>query len=101
MLEPKKAGRVVLAICCLNNMLIEKQCSYLHALSTENQNHEGSNGNGHFNMSLLGLQKTKSRNYSLSAKGQRQLLKEYFCSKPGLIPWQDYTVSMELQTNTK
>jgi len=101
MLEPKKAGKVVLAICCLHNMLIEKQCSYSHALDTENENHEGSNGNWHLNMPLLGLQKTKSRNHSLSAKGQRQLLKEYFCSKPGLTPWQDDMVSMKLQTNTK
>ena len=63
MLEPKKAAMVVLAICCLHNMLIEEQCSYSTAIDTENQSHEGSNGNWHWNISLSGLQKTKSRNF--------------------------------------
>ena len=98
MLEPKKAAMGVLAICCLHNMLIEEQCSYLTALDTENQRHEGSNGNWHLNIPLSGLQKTKSRN---CAKGQRQLLKEYFYSKSALVPWQDDMVSTKEQTNTK
>ena len=79
MLEPKKARKVMLAICCLHNMLIEEQCSYSHALGTENQNHEGSNGNWYLNMPLLGLQLAKSRNYSLSAKGLAWNSKVSFC----------------------
>ena len=39
MLDPKKAAIVVLAICCLHNMLIEEQCSYSNAFDTENQSH--------------------------------------------------------------
>ena len=98
MLKTKKAPMIVLAIWCLHNLLTEEHCSYSNALDTGNQIHEGSNENWHFNIPLSGLQKTKSRTYSLSAKGHHQLLKEYFCSKSGLIHWQDDMVSTEVPT---
>eukprot|EP00794_Sanderia_malayensis_P001940 gene1940-2206_t len=92
-LEPKKAEKVVLAICCLHNMLIEEQSSYGNALDTEIENHEVNKGSWHFDVPLTELQKTKNRNFSLGAKGQRKLLKQYFCSKSGLLPWQDDMVA--------
>ena len=82
-------------------MLIEEQCPYSNALDTENQSHEGSNGHWFVNMTLSGLQRTTSRRYPLSAKGQTTLRTEHFCSKSVLVPWQDDMIATNVQTNTK
>eukprot|EP00795_Rhopilema_esculentum_P011794 gene11794-2170_t len=89
MLEPEKAKQIVLAICCLHNMLIDEQPSYKNACDSERDNHELFQGSWRLDKSLTELQKTKNRNCSLSAKGQRELLKQYFCSTSGSVSWQD------------
>eukprot|EP00795_Rhopilema_esculentum_P005651 gene5651-10881_t len=93
MLEPEKAKQIVLAICCLHNMLIDEQPSYKNACDSERDNHELFQGSWRLDKSLTELQKTKNRNCSLSAKGQRELLKQYFCSTSGSVSWQDSMVA--------
>ncbi|XP_065069253.1 putative nuclease HARBI1 [Rhopilema esculentum] len=93
MLEPEKAKQIVLAICCLHNMLIDEQPSYKNACDSERDNHELFQGSWRLDKSLTELQKTKNRNCSLSAKGQRELLKQYFSSTSGSVSWQDSMVA--------
>ncbi len=94
-LEPSKITNVVLAACCLHNMLIDEQPTYISAVDQENENHQEGGGCWRTDLRLESMEKTKTRNCSLSAKTQRQLLKTYFNSKSGSVSWQERMIAVK------
>ena len=97
-LEPEKAKMITLAACCLHNMLIEKQGSYTsNGIDHENENHDMIPGTWRMDPQLATMETTHNRNFSFSSKGQRNLLKTFFNSRVGSVPWQDSMVSLNKQ----
>ena len=93
-LDPSKATTVVLAVCVLHNFLIDNQRGYAPAteLDYENGNRGLSLGARRKTKSLESMQATRIKNAPLCAKNQRSMLKLFYNSKIGAVPWQDRTM---------
>ena len=94
-LQPEFVDKLALAACCLHNFLIENQSSYYIAQLADREDHLHGMINGQWRegQQLQDLEATVNRNPKLSAKQQRELLKEYFSSEFGAVSWQDAMIS--------
>ena len=95
-LEPDKVEKIVLAACCLHNMLIDKKPIDAPSIDQEDCEHNVIPGRWRENPSLATSEKTTHRNCTLSAKGQRTLLKTFFNSAIGSVPWQDKMIAVQI-----
>ena len=95
-LPPCKVAIVVLASCCLHNMLIVEQPTYLPTMiAQDSDNHKAVNGQWREDSQLENMAKTQKRNCSTHAKNQRQMLKTYFNSASWFVPWQSEMVFLK------
>ena len=95
-LPPNKVVMIVLASCCLHNMLIVEQPTYLATMiAQESDNHQALNGQWREDPQLENMAKTQKRNCSTHAKDQCQMLKTYFNSASGSVPWQSEMIYLK------
>lgn len=95
-LKPEEVKIIVLAACCLHNMLIDEQPAYVSTMmDQENKDHQVVGGHWRADPRLENMEKTQARNCSLNAKRQRQFLKIYFNSEFGSVPWQERMVAVK------
>ena len=89
-LDPDKVEKIVLAACCLHNFLLDTQPIPAGLVDQEDDQHNVIPGAWRNDKSVFKeLEATNSRRYSISAKLQRDVLKVYFNSRVGRVPWQD------------
>uniref|UniRef100_A0A9J8D5P7 DDE Tnp4 domain-containing protein n=1 Tax=Cyprinus carpio carpio TaxID=630221 RepID=A0A9J8D5P7_CYPCA len=94
-LNPDKAVTVTLAALCLHNFLRHKQSdAYLPPGYTdwEGENHQLHDGAWRQERTLQSVNMGGGKNPTITAKEQRDHLKEYFVSPAGCVPWQDQYV---------
>ena len=93
--SPENATDVVLAACCLHNLL-RRKCgsSYIPpgSVDLEDANQHLIPGDWRQHERLLRFIKTRQRNASRFAKRIRSDLEEYFTSIPGSVPWQNRAI---------
>ena len=84
-LEPARVNDIILVSCCLHNYIISKKAlSQISGEVVDNCGHHG----------LAGLLPSDDTNPTTTAKQQRMLLKEYFSSAHGCVPWQNDILSL-------
>lgn len=94
--SPDRVVQICFAIVALHNYLrMESPAQYLglDAVDHEDANHNVIDGEWRQQPQLRPLQGTHSRNYSVSAKKQRDDLADYFCSEQGSVPWQQNAIN--------
>lgn len=88
-LSPDKVTDIIFAACCLHNFMIGKNIgNYSGVADVENEDHTVIRGMWRTDTSLNGLQPGSNRNAPRNAKGQREVLTDYF-NNQGSVPWQD------------
>lgn len=89
-LDPDKVQQLVLAACCLHNFLMDTVPAQPSTADQEDlENHGLIPVSCRDGTRMTDLAPTTTRNCSLSAKGQRQMLTLYFNSSVGSVPWQE------------
>lgn len=91
-LNPDKVTNIILAACCLHNIMCEKnKHTYTSVGDVENaHNHRFTAGAWRSDAQLIGLSPPSSgRNSTMVAKKQRELLTAYFSSEIGSVSWQN------------
>ena len=89
--HPDKVATCVAACCCLHNML-RRRCGRAYippgSIDTEDANQQLVPGEWRRYTTLTKLKPTDNKNTPAFSKQQRNVLKEYFVSPAGEVPWQ-------------
>ncbi len=86
--EIRTSEKIVIATCTLHNMLRQQHPTVLNT-DLEDANHNLIPGAWRQGRLLEGLQITRGNKCTKAAVKQRELLREYFNSPAGGVPWQD------------
>ena len=88
-LEIDTAKNVIIAACTLHNMLRQKQPGHSLVADNEDAQHRVVAGTWRDGQDLEPLQVERGNKCNKAAAKQRDLLKAYFNSPAGSVPWQD------------
>ena len=89
MLKPERIENVVLAACCLHNLIRQKNPATTEFNSEDPTTHDLIPALWRGDQTLPQLPSLpRGQRSTLSAKAQRLLLKDYFVSPAGSVPWQ-------------
>lgn len=93
-LHPKNVESVVMAVCCLHNLIrVRYPSEHFRQLDVEDpESHEVTPGQWREGDNLEPLEPLVRNTSSASGKRLREYLKEYYNSPAGRVPWQDNMV---------
>ena len=93
-LHPDTCTAVVLACCCLHNLMVDRNAGYYRGMvDDEDQNHNVIPGPWRDQPQLVDGQKQGARNTAnQEGKAVREYLTNYFSSPEGAVEWQDRMV---------
>jgi len=99
-LNPDTCTSVVLACCCLHNLLRKQTTGYLRGMvDVEDQDHELIPGPWRQNAVLVDGRKGNAKNTgSQEAKTNRDYLRDHFMSPEGSVPWQQRMITLNART---
>lgn len=89
-LEPDKVQKIVLATCCLHNFLLDTQSMPSGLVDQEDGDHNLIPGAWRNDRCIVReFESRQYRNYTMNARLQREVLRQYFNSRVGRVSWQD------------